>query len=137
MPEPWHPSRSPMRPLKRLPIVGDNIVEPIAAVIMATGTGTRIMAMPTQPTRITAMPTGRTVITATAGDQVLASVSDVAGVGATNQQLYEAQLAESVGVSDPLGTPNSVVGREPRLRLSPKFSRVTSLAAASSEWLIR
>src|SRR5262245_1905309 len=55
---------------------------------MAMATGTRIMAMPTQPTRIqptriTATPTGHTVITATAGDQALASVSDVAGVGAT------------------------------------------------------
>ena len=73
-----------------------NIAGPIAAVI--TATGTRIMAMPTQPTRITATPTGHTVITATAGDQVSASVSDVAGVGATNQQLYEAQLTKGVGV---------------------------------------
>jgi hypothetical protein len=75
-----------------------NIAGPIAAVITATATGTRIMAMPTRPTRITATPTGHTVITATAGDQVSASVSDVAGVGATNQQLYEAQLTKGVGV---------------------------------------
>ena len=41
--------------------------EPIAVVIMAMATVTRIMAMPTQPTRITATATGHTVITATAG----------------------------------------------------------------------
>ena len=74
-----------MRPLKKLPIGADNIAEPIAVVIMAMATGTRIMAMPTQPTRITATPTGHTVITATAGDQASASVSDVAGVGATKE----------------------------------------------------
>ena len=71
-------------PLKRLPIGADNIAEPIAVVIMAIAT--LIMAMPTQPTRITATPTGHTVITATAGDQASASVSDVAGVGATKEQ---------------------------------------------------
>ena len=62
-------------------------------------TGTRLMAMPTQPTRITATPTGHTVITGTAGDQASASVSDPVGAGATNEQLYEAQLTKSVGVS--------------------------------------
>ena len=56
-----------MRPLKRLPIGADNIAEPIAVVIMAMVTVTRIMATPTQPTRITATATGHTVITATAG----------------------------------------------------------------------
>ena len=59
--------------VKRLPIGADNIAEHIAVDITAMATGTRLMAMPTQPTRITATPTGHTVITATA-----------AGVGATN-----------------------------------------------------
>ena len=71
-------------PAEKLPIGADNIAEPIAVDITAMATGTRLMAMPTQPTqptRITAMPTGHTVITATAGDQALASVSDVAGLG--------------------------------------------------------
>ena len=66
---------------------------PIAVDITAMATGTRLMAMPTQPTRITATPTGHTVITATVGDQASASVSDLAGAGATNEQL------QSVGVS--------------------------------------
>jgi hypothetical protein len=74
----------PIRPSKRLPIGADNIAELIAGDITAMATVTRLMAMPTQPTRITATPTGHTVITATAGDQASASVSDVAGVGATN-----------------------------------------------------
>ena len=51
-------------PLKRL---AGEYAEPIAVVIMAMATVTRIMAMPTQPTRITATATGHTVITATAG----------------------------------------------------------------------
>ena len=72
---------NPVLPLWRLLDRGsngaDNIAEPIAVVIMAIATGTRLMAMPTQPTRITATPTGHTVITATA-------VSDLARVGATN-----------------------------------------------------
>ena len=78
-----------------------NIAGPIAAVITATATGTRIMAMPTRPTRITATPTGHTVITATAGDQASASVSDVAGAGATNQQLYRPQPTKGASVSAP------------------------------------
>ena len=63
------------------------------------GYGVGLMAMPIQPTRITATPTGHMVITATAGDRASASVSDPAGAGATNEQLYEAQLTKSVGVS--------------------------------------
>ena len=56
-----------MRPLKRLATTADTPAEPIAVVIMAMATVTRIMAMPTQPTRIMATATGHTVIMATAG----------------------------------------------------------------------
>ena len=59
-------------PVEHVGFGADNIAEPIAVVIMAMATVTRIMAMPTQPTLYygatpTATATGHTVITATAG----------------------------------------------------------------------
>jgi hypothetical protein len=96
--------------VKRLPIGADNIAEHIAVDITAMATGTRLMAMPTQPTPYYGYAYRPYGYYGYGWRPGISMVSDVAGVGATNQQLHEGPTKQKRRREQRLGTPNLIAG---------------------------